>query len=462
MGLPLLLVAAALLLSGGCGAAALLLRGRSSVALGELAALAVLLGSLAVTVTLWAVALVAPWRWAVGVAAGACLVLGGLGGVVWRRRRPRLVGGRLFCLAVLPLTAAVGWIAATTPLGWDGLYIWELKAQAILAEDGLPDSYLHDDSRGWSHPVYPLLVPLFRAWFYTWMGGPHEAFGKLATALFFLAAAGLLATLAPRLGTATALLALALLALTPAVVVGPGSASSGYADFTLAVCYLGVLLYVLLALEAPQPGDLAVAGWLAAALPWIKQEGSVLFVVALGLALLALGRRGWRSLPVLAGPGAATLAAWWTFVRLERVETAKVFLRPTLAALRERLHLWDDVTGAMARLTFDPEAWGLLWFLFPAAVLIRPRAHRPRQTLFLALAVAFPLGFFSVPYLFSLWSPVTLHVESSFQRILLQLSLPAIVLIAWKTAALLPAARPAPAAGPEPAQAPDAAAIMGR
>jgi hypothetical protein len=461
MELLLFLVAAALLLSGGCGAAALLLRGRSAVALGELAALAVLLGSLAVTVTLWAVALAATWRWAVGAATGVCLVLAGLGAALWARRRPQLVGVRLFCLAVVPLTGAVGWIAATTPLGWDGLYIWELKAQAIVVEGGLPDDYLHDDSRGWSHPVYPLLVPLFRAWFYTWMGAPHEAFGKLAAVLFFLAAAGLLAGLAPRLGTVTAALSLALLALTPAAIVGLGSAASGYADFPLAVSYLGVLLYVFLSLDAPEAGDLAVAGWLAAALPWTKQEGTVLLAVALGLALLAYHRSGWRMLVVLAGPGAALLAAWRTFVRLEGVETTQVFLQPTLDALRDRLHLWDEVVTVMARLTFDPGAWSLLWFLFPAALLIRPRAHRPWQTLYLALAVVLPLALFSVSYLFSLWSPVTLHVESSFQRLLLQLALPAIVLIAWKTAALLPAARPAPP-GDAPPRPPGPAAIMGR
>lgn len=432
-------LAAVLLLIGGFGAAALLLRGRDTVSLGELVALAVLLGALGVTLTAWAMSFFGSGRASLVVARALCVSLGVSGVRIWLRQRPRLTDVGPFCLLALPLAAGVAWLTATSPFEWDGLFIWQVKAQAIAAEGGLPLHYLHDDSRAWSHPVYPLLLPYYRFWFEGSLGSPHEAYAKLSGTLFFLAAAGLLTSLASRLSKGVALAALALLALTPLEILGAGSATSGYADFPLAVYYLGALLYLFHALEEKEPaGDLAIAGWLAAALPWIKQEGTVLFLVSvLGLGLLALGRAGWRQLPRLAGPGLAVLIAWWAFVRAEKVETAQVFLHPTLALLRERLHLWDDVAAVMARLAFSPGPWGLLWILFPLAILLGlvPR-HGRRRTLFLAGAVAVPLGIFSFPYLFSLWNPVTLHVENSFSRILLQLSLPAIVLIAWRTAAL--------------------------
>jgi len=63
-------------------------------------------------------------------------------------------------------------------------------------------------------------------------------------------------------------------------------------------------------------------------------------------------------------------------------------------------------------------------------------ARRSRRRLLLAGAVVAPLPFFGLLYFFTKWEPVTLHVYSSFSRLLIPLSLPAIVLIAWMTAVL--------------------------
>lgn len=446
MDLLLFLAATAVLLIAGFGAAALALSGRRRISLGELAALSVLLGVLFVTLSWWGVSLIVPGLWGVRLVTLLAFGLGGLGAVRWARRRPRIEGLALFCFLVVPLTAAVAWIAVSTRFEWDGLFIWELKAEAIAAEGGSPWTYFHDDSRAWSHPVYPLLVPFFRAWFHVWIGTPHEAYANAAGALFVLAAAGLLASLAARLGAATALVALVLFTLTPLQILGAGSATSGYADFPLAVYYLGAVLYLFHALGPAQPGDLRIAGGLAAALPWIKQEGVVLFVCLLALAFLTLGPRRWRDLLGLAAPGVVILVAWRTFVAVNRVESAKVFHAVSFERLRSRLHLGDDILKEMAHRALDPGDWGLLWVLFPIAALLGLAAHRSRPRLALILGVAAPLPILGVPYLFSLWEPVTLHVQSSFSRLLLPLSLPAIVLIAWTTALLVfPGSRPSEA-----------------
>lgn len=436
MDLLLFLAAAAVLLTAGFGAAAPALSGREKISLGEIVALSVLFGVLFVTLSWWGLSMLLPGPRAVRVVTFLAFILGSVGVASWTRRRPRIEGVRLFCALALPLTAAVAWIAATTRFEWDGLFIWEIKAQSIAAQGGPPWDYFHDDSRGWSHPVYPLLVPFFRAWFHVWNGGVHEAYGNAAGVLFFLAAAGILASLAPRLGIAMTLVAFALFTFTPLEILGAGSATSGYADFPLAVYYLGALFYVFQAVDSPRPGDLAIAGWLAAALPWTKQEGTILLVCLLALAFLTLRHPGWRGLLKLAAPGAAVLLAWRVFVAVTRVETASVFLPVSLGLLRERLHLWDEIGGEMAKKALDPGNWGLLWVLFPVAALFGLSLRRSRRMLLLVGAVVAPLPVFSVPYFFTRWEPVTLHVHSSFSRLLLPLSLPAIVLIAWMTAIL--------------------------
>lgn len=438
MALLLFLAAAGVLLTAGFGAAAPALSGRERVSLGEVAALSVLLGVLLVTLTGWSLSMLLPGRAAVWLVTLLALLLGGGGVASWSRRRPRIEGVALFCCLVLPLAAALAGLAATTRFDWDGLFVWEMKAEAIAARGALPWDYFHDNSRLWSHPVYPLLVPFFRAWFYQWNGGVHEAYANAAAgALFVLAASGLLVSLAPRLGKATALLSLAFFLLTPLAILGSGSATSGYADFPLAVYYLGALVYVFHAAGSPRPGDLTIAGWLAAALPWTKQEGMILWACLLALAFLALGRPGWRGLLRLAAPGAGVLLAWQVFVAVARVETASVFHPVSLGLLLERLHLWDEIGGVMVKLAFTPGDWGLLWALFPVAAILGLWARRSRGSLLLVGAVVTPLPSFVLLYFFTKWEPVTLHVQSSFSRLLLPLSFPAIVLIAWMTVLLI-------------------------
>jgi hypothetical protein len=114
----------------------------------------------------------------------------------------------------------------------------------------------------------------------------------------------------------------------------------------------------------------------------------------------------------------------------------------SLGLFLDRLHLRDEIGGSMVKLAFATRDWGLLWALFPVVAIVGLWTRRSRRSLLLVGAVVAPLPFFVLLYFFTKWEPVTLHVESSFSRLLLPLSFPAIVLIAWMTALLLfPASR---------------------
>ena len=466
MDLVLSFAATVLFLSAGFGASALLLRRRAAASWAELGALTLLLGALATTLMWWVVAMFLLGAQARVVVALMAALLGGVGVAVWRRERPRLDGGAAFVLLTIPLCAAVAWVASEAPFDWDGLFIWELKAEAISVEDGIPWRYLGDDSRAWSHPVYPLLVPLLRAWLLGWHGIPHEGLAKASGVLFLVAAAGLLLATARRLGRGTSAFALVLLTTTPLAILGGGSVTSGYADFPLAVYYLGAVLYLLPAAAGSTSSDWRLAGWLAAALPWTKQEGKILWACWVCLALVALGPRRWRDIGRAALPGAIVWIAWDAFTRFAQVEPTKVFYHPSLMLLRDRLHLADDIGRALAKLALAPAHWGLLWVLFAAAALLRPSwPNQPstRQSLVLVGAVIVPLPLYCLPYFFSRWEPVTLHVEHSFARLLLHLSLPAMLLVAARTAGALAALRGAGPGGgardveePSTASSPDA------
>jgi hypothetical protein len=102
--------------------------------------------------------------------------------------------------------------------------------------------------------------------------------------------------------------------------------------------------------------------------------------------------------------------------------------------LGERLHLWDEIGGEALTRSVAFGDWGLLWLLFPLAAVATLSTHRSPGPLLLVIAALGPLPCYAGLYFFSRWEPVSVHVNSSFSRLLLQTSLVAILLIAWVTA----------------------------
>jgi hypothetical protein len=93
------------------------------------------------------------------------------------------------------------WSIANLPLGWDGLTIWDMKAQIAFANDGwLPAEYFRDSTRSWSHVHYPLYWPYAETWLYLCLGRVDQTLVRGFGALFYAAAVGLLAGAVPRLG----------------------------------------------------------------------------------------------------------------------------------------------------------------------------------------------------------------------------------------------------------------------
>ena len=64
--------------------------------------------------------------------------------------------------ALIAVECAALFVAALrTPLGFDGVFNFEMKASLMFLNPShtLPVEYIGDSSRNWSHPLYPLLVP---------------------------------------------------------------------------------------------------------------------------------------------------------------------------------------------------------------------------------------------------------------------------------------------------------------
>jgi hypothetical protein len=386
-----------------------------------------------------------------------------------RTRRARWTVPQVTAIVVSALVfLAVLGDALTYPArDWDGRMTWATQARYLRAEGTVTPRVLTQS--GWyiSHPWYPVLLPVAQAAVLElWRAGQDQQFFRGLYACFFPAWLLILYGGARRW---TGRRAAALTTLAAALLPVPafeleGGAISAYSDLPLA-CFYGAGLLLLLK-PRPRLSDGAAAGLLLGAAVLTKNEGAPLALWALTLAaFLGHGRaelnsvhrrlaRRWKPFALAAGIMAAALIllfAWRSEI-------------PDRFQSYQRIVAWSGLwPGAVRRLPLLlPRIWHELmdWDLFWSAALLvllaGVRGLRRRAAPALALAAAAPLGIAWTAYSISL-EPVNI-VRTSWNRFLLQASIPLLVLFAGalddllRRASWLPShwARPARSPSPRP------------
>ncbi|MGH9770074.1 MAG: glycosyltransferase family 39 protein [Blastocatellia bacterium] len=432
MDIVLFTIALLILLLAGCGAALLLTRGRDASAL-EMMSLSLLCGSATVSlVSFWLGFLFSgsALRWTVTAVALA------LGAAAMATRRSKIVmwpidrkRDWLFIGLLLIQFLIIAWVSVRLALGYDGLILWETKARLLFLNGGvMPIDYYRDSSKFFA-PHYPLLLPLTEAWFYGWMGHRNQGLIKLVSPLFYLAAIGLLYAGAARLSGRSwrGFPPAALFFFVPCVVI---RVSAGEADLPLGVFYLAAVVYLLEYWRTGEMGALRLVGAMAAIMPWVKQDGGILLLCVAGLAVIkAVERKQWKAIGYVALPAALIWGGWRALLKIVNVSITPEFLPVTPRTLWSNLDRIPVIAEFVAREMANWRTWGLLWFV-PLIFLLRLKDREGRGIVAVSLiAVYLPVSLYAAIYLFSSWTPFTLHMEASFARLLLQLSLVAALMI---------------------------------
>jgi hypothetical protein len=326
----------------------------------------------------------------------------------------------ILCVELAMIVAA----SLHSPLGWDGVFNFEMKARLIYENDPigqLPSAYLSDTSRTWSHPQYPLMLPFAEFWVYSWLGRVDQSAIKILFPLFYMSAVGLLAGSVRRFASSrTALLTAVALGLLPPLTYLPGAAS-GYADVPLATALTGAVSFAYRGLVSDDADALRGSGVLCAIAGWTKLEGLILGC-SLGVLALALGvalrRRG--AVAALAIP-LVLMAPWIIVQRLHGIPSGD-FAAPA-NGLFGNMHRLPDIAGLVFRELLRPGHWGLLWPCWLMAIgLQRPFDRRTIYEWLPIAAVILPLSFYFVVFSFSAWPDVTEHVRLAMPRLLVPLA----------------------------------------
>jgi hypothetical protein len=339
----------------------------------------------------------------------------------------------LLCLSLL-LVFLAAWVSSLRAMGWDGLFNWEFKARiAFLNGGAIPLSFYSDPTRPWTHPEYPLLLPLAEAWLYGWMGRADQEMAQLLFLIFFAAALGLLYASVSRFCHRPAQVAAptAMTLLAPQLIFGgQGGVSSGYADFPLAVFYLaaGALLFEYY--EEGDAGLLLPFGLLAGTLPWIKKEGAILWSCLIAMAMIrVIQRRDWRRAAPAVAPGLAVLIGWRIFLVIAKPSSGEEFLPVTPSTLRSNLWRAPQIARAVMDEMLSWRHWGPLWVAVVVAALFLIANRRRVGRVILPAAVFLPVALYAGAYIFTGWD-FLVHLNNSFPRLLIHVSLLAILMVA--------------------------------
>ncbi|MDQ3009579.1 MAG: hypothetical protein M3X11_02595 [Acidobacteriota bacterium] len=438
----LLALALLLLLMAGLGTSLMVLPKEHRVGTSELFGLSFLLGSAVVSALSFVLGFALSGALLRGTVAALCVLLC-LSSLRWRGWRIKSrevfpadgIGWLLLALGLLQ-TGVVAWLCFWRVLGWDGLFNFESKARLAFLNGGvIPLEFFSDPTRTWTLQSYPLLLPLTESWLYLWLGRADQELVKIIFVLFFAAALCLLHGGARSLGLSGWRMFVAPLALftAPLLLIGDGSASSGYADFPLAVFYLAAVIWLMEFWRNGNGAALRVAGVLLAAACWLKQDGAILWLTAMMIVVIRTWFNGtdwrrWRTLAAAASPGAAVITGWQLFVRLNHSLNISQFSPPSLGTLRTNIWRAPAIVAAVGGELLNWRHWSVFWLLGLIATVILWQS-KSRELRWLPLLVLLPLVFYSGIYMFSLWPSFLTHLESSFPRLLIHTSLVGALLI---------------------------------
>lgn len=433
------MIAVSILLGGGFGVAVLLFGRKGRLDLLELLSLSICFGLVSVSLSLFVLGYVLrhPYVTAAVTIVQAALLVAGC--MAWRRREGSPVAKwgtaeTALILAFLFAQAAfLLWNSLHSSLGWDGMVIWEFKAHLIAFNHGhLPASHIGDARLRWTHNTYPLFFPLSKAWLYLWLGQSHQQMGKLIEVLLYLAASSQIYSGVRKLtgSIGGALAGICVLFAVPFVHVGDGSIGSGLVDFALAAFFVAATRYVASYAASGSRHDLMLAGALAGAACWVKQDGVILWLITAGLILVltAEWRERWSWVVAAALPGAVVVVGWKLFLLAMKAGPEGVYMPATIPNFLAHLDRLPLAFKELAKQLVHYPTWSTVWFAVPVAALgifLRPVR---RRTLVLIAAIAAPMLIYCCVYVWTNWDPIV-HIQSSIQRLLLSPFLVAVLLV---------------------------------
>ncbi len=342
-------------------------------------------------------------------------------GSCWTRPRFSLTG----VLAVLLLLLALALSWGRPVYGYDALAMWALKAKVAFFTKTWPPTLF--DPHTTFHPDYPPLVPNAQAFVFFWLNQFDDVASRVVFAAFFASGAVILSWWLGEWRVAQRGVWVLWWCAVPVLMA---QVKTTYADLPLAVCLLVFFGAAVSWLRDPQRADwLRLAGIFGGLAFWVKQDAAIgigagFLTLVLVAALHKLPMRPVRAAILLTLALAAPwrLLVWWKQLPGD-FGVAGADLLPRCGA----------IFHAFVRYTVLDENFAFFWPLLIVTLVFCARRLRKAENLWLLLAVGVGALMVGAVYLCSLVD-LEAQLETSMERVLLTLFVPALLLMAllWR------------------------------
>ena len=385
MAIILFTLAILLLWSAGCGAYFLLTKSAKQYCVFEFLSLGFLLGTICIALSSFLSSLILPRVGQQIFVTAICLALGFYGVRQALQKSALRISEQgsarwkvLPSLILLAQIIFVSFVGIRTPLSWDGLFNWEMKAKIYYEQGGIPKELLQSDALNWAHVDYPPLLPLNQAWTYSWIGSAHQSAGKTFCVIFYAIAVLLLLSAARNWSNPPPFNYALWLFGVPLLWVGEGSATTGHADFPLAVFFLAAAKLLVDFANTGQRDRLQLFGVISFGMAIVKQDSIVLLLALWAVFLVVFGaQRGQRTAALnlrwslILLPATVVYGAWKIAMRILSPNAGDdfAFAFPTSwSAFAART---QAVSEFFFRELINPLHWGVLWLVFAGVLFTR-------------------------------------------------------------------------------------------
>jgi 4-amino-4-deoxy-L-arabinose transferase-like glycosyltransferase len=343
-----------------------------------------------------------------------------------------------FAVALLCAAARFSILSWQQPNGqFDAFAHWNLEARFLSAGDGHLRQYSY---MTWSHPDYPLLIPGSIAGAWALIGTRTTVVPCVIAWLFTFSLVGLVSISIARLRDERQGLLAGLCLLGTPFLIEHGA--SQYADVPVAFFYVATIALLFRNAEASSSrGFLMLSGAAAGLAAWTKNEGLLFAVSFVALYLLITAIRNWKTIGVREMPavlmGLAPILAIVIVHKAYMGQMNDLVVGQNIDATTHRVldvSRYAHVIKQMALGIFSFGKWNhllplpLLLFIYSILAGMDIPDENKRRPLILAALLTFVMGmaFFSI-YIVTPWD-LSWHLETSLNRLLLQL-LPLAILV---------------------------------
>ncbi len=317
--------------------------------------------------------------------------------------------------------------------GFDAFATWNLRAR-FLFRGGMDWPLGFSEVIGWSHPDYPLLVPVTVARLWCHAGGDLAAAPALAASIWTFSTVGLLVWAVGSIrGRDQGLLAGLALAATPFFVM---HGASQFADTPLSFYMLGTAVFGFLALDEAQAAwhesAWLMTGLCAGCAAWTKNEGIAFACIATALLSLHILRSGTKTQALRAiaklAAGMAPLLCCLIFFKAGMAPSNDLVAGQSAGATWQRLvqpgRYWTVVSWFAERLfLFDSKGWMHITPVVAAHLLlmgtspdhVRPARSRMLATMLALVTAAYAMAYVTTP------NDLEWHLRTSLDRLILHL-----------------------------------------